>query len=181
MSDKRLNFGVVKTERGLDGILEMDITERVNYGAITNSMKSSLKKAIRNGVAPVNNASFGKLASLYTVLCKHFDMPRAFLSASNRTMQVYGGSDSKEMDTLFEHLNALHLLTTNGHTMDYKEHWINGEWTKCIHGYSSNIPIKTLVEQIAEHRPIDHDKMLMALAVIDKGQSITFKHETIHS
>jgi len=172
MTTKILKYGELKVNRGMEGLLQLEVTERVNYAGLTSGMKSNLRKALRNGVAPVEKATSGKLYNLYSTLCNYFDMPEAYLSKSSTGLNI-----RKCHPILAEELNAMHMLT-EGNKLSMQK-WHDSD-TYLVREYRTSITYIALAEAIKRHAPVDEVKLEAALKVVNEGQTIEFKHNTIH-
>lgn len=167
MAENRIHFGSVKTERGLDGIIEVSVTETVNLSRASKSLLGSLKRALRNGVAPVEDNSQGKLATLYRIMCDRFDMPMAFLSKSSSEVVVYNHSKK-----LLEEFNAMHMISgSKTRVLAFNSYFKD---------YTTRVGEIALTELIARHRPVDSEKLEQALLLIKEGAKIHFEPTRVH-
>ena len=167
MAEKRIHFGSVKTDRGLDGIIEVSVTETINLNKVSKSLAGSLKRALRNGVAPVEDSSQGKLATLYRIVCDKFDMPMAFLSKSSSEVVVYNYSEE-----LLEEFNAMHMISgSKTRVLAFNNYFKD---------YNTRVTQVALTELVARHRPVDSEKLEQALLLIKQGAKISFEPHQLH-
>lgn len=167
MLERKINSGVIAVDRGMEGFVKINVEEFVELHRLSPTLKYSLKKAIRNGVAPVEDRSSGKLASLYNLLCDMYGIPKAFLSKNSKEVCVYEPTNG-----LIDEFNAMHLISGGKRKVEqYGDHFKE---------YFTLVTEKVLIEMIAKYRPVPEALVEKALATIDRGESISFTPHTVH-
>lgn len=170
---KNLQYGWFEPAKGLTGVLDVEITGKVDLGKLKPSMKTKLINALKDGVAPVEYSSDGKLATLYRVVSNAVELPKAYLSTASGLLCVEDVDDE-----LYEELKALWAITKTTERHGYRT-MLNRTNNGMVTEYRCEIPIQLLQQTLNRHRPPDEEKLQRAITAVREGAVLTMSSPPI--